>query len=67
MIGVFWSSSNLSVALYGPADGKPAEGNPDRMGSRKADDRDTADSGVLSEIAEGREMADLSSEADGGL
>jgi len=36
------------------------------MGSRNADDRDTADSGVLSEMADGSDTAERSSEAEGG-
>ena len=68
VIGVFWRSfSNLSVALKGPADGKPADGRPEeKRGSRNADDLDTADNGVLSESAEGSDTADRASETEGG-
>lgn len=67
-MGVFRrSGSNLMVALKGPAEGSPAEGSPDEgMGSRKADVRDTAERGVR-ETAEGSEVAERRSEADGGM
>jgi len=67
-MGVFRRScSNLMVALKGPAEGSPAEGSPDEgMGSRKADVRDTAERGVR-ETAEGSEVAERRSEADGGM
>lgn len=69
VMGVFWSScSSLIVALKGPAEGSPAEGRPEvGIGSRKAEVREMADSGVLLETAEGSETADRSSEADGGI
>ena len=61
-MGVFWSS-NLRVALKGPAEGRPAEGSPCARGSRKADEREMADKGVLSEMAEGKDTADRRSES----
>jgi len=69
VIGVFWRScSSLMVALKGPAEGSPAEGSPEEgMGSRKADVREMADRGVFAETAEGKDTADRSSEADGGI
>lgn len=66
VMGVFCSSySSLTVALRGPrpADGRPAEG----IGSRKADVREMAESGVLSDTADGSETAERSSVADGGI
>lgn len=69
MIGVFCKSySNFTVALRGPADGSPADGRPaDGRGSRKADVREMAERGVLSETAEGSETAERSSDAGGGM
>jgi hypothetical protein len=68
VMGVFWRScSSLMVALNGPAEGRPAEGRPEGMGSRKADVRETADRGVFDETAEGSDTAERSSEADGGI
>lgn len=69
VIGVFWRScSSLIVALKGPAEGRPAEGSPEEgMGSRKADVREMAERGVLTETAEGSDTADRSSEVDGGM
>lgn len=62
------SCSCLRVALKGPADGRPAEGRPDeKRGSRNADERETAERGVLSDTAEGSDTADRSSEAEGGM
>lgn len=68
-MGVFCRScSSLSVALKGPAEGSPAEGNPEvGIGSRKADVREMADRGVFPDIAEGSDTAERSSEAEGGL
>jgi len=68
VIGVFCNScSHLSVALNGLAEGRPAEGRPAEwiIGSRKADDRETADNGVLEEIADGSDTAErIDSESD---
>ena len=68
VMGVFRRScSSLIVALNGPAEGRPAEGNPDDgIGSRKADVRETAERGVLRDTAEGSDTADRSSDAEGG-
>jgi len=66
VMGVLSSSySSLTVALRGPspADGRPAEG----MGSRKADVREMAERGVLSDTADGSDMAERSSDAEGGM
>lgn len=68
-MGVFCKScSSLMVALKGPAEGRPAEGRPDEgRGSRKAEVLEMADNGVFRETAEGREVAERSSDADGGI
>jgi hypothetical protein len=69
VMGVFWRScSSLMVALKGPAEGRPAEGSPeDRIGSRKAELRETAERGVVVETAEGSDAAERSSEGVGGM
>ena len=69
VMGVFWRScSNFNVALKGPAEGSPADGRPDDgIGSRKADDLETADKGVFAETAEGSDTAECKSDADRGM
>jgi hypothetical protein len=69
VMGVFRRScSSLSVALNGPAERRPAEGSPhDGIGSRKAEVRETADRGVFAETAEASDIAERSSDADGGM